>query len=286
MNKYTYYKNDKYIVEHEFDSLSEYCEYLSKGTFNPKITSRTSSDLSRNEWSGTVSYEEAINLCLYGDYSNKFNELLKLKDQLDDKITQKIRVTQQVESITGYIPHVPNYLKGFPLQMINTIYTEVKDTMYITIYFNVSQLHNYSKEQFYHKGVICLSLIDHLENLGYKVTLKLFAGSYCKNQIILTYFNLKYEDELLNLRNLFFPMTNVSFLRRLHFRLREITEELDASWTTIYGYSLKSSEIRELLDLTNTSIIFSYPDEIGIEGSDLLADAKRCYDILGLKDLL
>ncbi|MDR2867259.1 MAG: hypothetical protein LBV55_01160 [Acholeplasmatales bacterium] len=286
MRKQIYTKNDKQVIEQEFDSLAEYCEYLSYGTFNPKITSKTSTDSTRNEWSGTTTYEEAINLCLYGDYSNKFNELIELKDELDDKINEKRRTAQSVESLQGYIPHVPNYLKGFPLQMINTIYTENKNTKYVTIYFNISQLQTYTKEQFYYKGVICLSLIDHLEKLDYQVSLKLFAGSYCQNQVILTFFNLKTETERLNLRNLFFPMTNVAFLRRLHFRLREITPELEAHWSGIYGYSLKSSEIRSYLDLTNTSIIFSYPDELGIAGKNLLAEAKKAYEVLGFNNLL
>ncbi|MDR0831370.1 MAG: hypothetical protein LBM99_00555 [Bacillales bacterium] len=284
--KQIYHKNNKDIIEYSFYSLSEYCEYLQTGTHNPKITTTTSKDTTRNEWSGTTSYDEALNLCLYGDYSNKFNELLKLKDVLDVELTEKRKIATQVDSVTGYFPHVPNYIKGFPKQMIDTVYTEFKNTEFINIYFNVSQLGTYSKEQFYHKGVICLSLIDHFEKLGYKVILKLFAGSYCNSQIILTFFNLKSENEKLDLRNLFFPMTNVSFLRRLNFRLREITPELEGYWSVSYGYSLKSNEIKDLLDTSNTSIILSYPDEIGIQGKDLLADAKRCFDFIGLKDLL
>lgn len=286
MKKEVYQKNGKLVVEHSFDSLSEYCDYLEEGVFNPKITSRTSMDSNRNDWSGSASYAESMQLCLYGDYSDKFGVLLKLKDELDTKLTEKRRKSRQVDSVVGYIPHVPNFIKGFPLQMITTEFTEVQESNYITIYFNVSQLQTYTQEQFYHKGVLCLSLIEHLETLGYHVTLNLLAASHCNNQMVLTYFNLKRENQRLDLRNLFFPMTNVSFLRRLHFRLREITPELDAGWTTIYGYSLKSTELKGFLDLSQTSIVFAYPDELGIEGKDLLADAKRCYNALGLNDII
>ncbi|MDR2828621.1 MAG: hypothetical protein LBV51_04290 [Acholeplasmatales bacterium] len=284
--KQVYTKNNKLVVEHTFYSLSEYCEYLKNGVINPKITSSTSSKTGDINFSGTATYEEAINLCLYGDYSNKFDELLKLKDKLDDELTNKKKVSTQTISHVGYIPHVPNFIKGIPLNMINTIYTEFKDTSYITIYFNVSQLSTYSKEQFYHKGVICLSLIEHFEQMGYQVILKLFAGSYCKDQVILTFFELKDSNERLSLRNLFFPMTNVAFLRRLHFRLREITSELESYWSDIYGYSLKSEEIKSYLDINNTTIILSYPDELGILGKNLTEDAINCFKKLGLEGLL
>jgi hypothetical protein len=284
--KEVYYKGDKQIVEYNFNSLSEYCEYLTNGVHNGRITSHLSSDAQGSEWSGTDSYEEAVQLCLYGDYSDRFNELLKLKDDLDESILEKKKIGKQVVSKVGYIPHIPNYLIGYPLQMINTEYTEFKNTEYITIYFNVSQLGTYTKQQFYHKGVICLSLIEHFESAGYKVILKLFAASYCKHQTILTYFNLKHENERLDIRNLFFPMTNVAFLRRMHFRLREITEELEGFWSENYGYSLTSKEIKSLLDTSTTSVVLSYPDELGISGANLIEDAKNCFKKLGLTDLL
>ena len=89
MTKDIYHKNGKQIIEYGFDSLFEYCDYLNAGVHNPKITSTTSKDSHRNDWSGTATYEEAVRLCLYGDYSNKFNELLKLKDTLNEEMTEK-----------------------------------------------------------------------------------------------------------------------------------------------------------------------------------------------------
>jgi hypothetical protein len=284
--KKIYVKNSKTVIEEHFDSLTEYIAYIDAQPFSPKMTSRTSEKKNEKNWSGTDSYAQAKELCLHGDYSDKFNELLGLKDRVDSFLTETRFDIRQICDVIGYAPHVPNYLKGYPLNMINSKKDMPKESDYISVFFNVSQLATYTERQFYHKGVICLSLIEHLEKNGYRVTLKLFAASYSKNQAILTFFNLKRENERLDLRNLFFPMTNVAFLRRLHFRLREKTPELESHWSNSYGYSMTSAQIREFMEVPANAIIFSYPNELGIEGKSIIEDAKKCLKNLKLENVV
>lgn len=106
-----------------------------------------------------------------------------------------------------------------------------------------------------------------------------------KEEVCISYFNLKHENEFLDLRNVFFPMTHVSFLRRLNFRLLEVTPEIPPSWNKNYGIACSSGMIQKFLEPPPKSIVMSLPDELNIEGEDIIEDAKNCFKALHIDEL-
>ena len=65
-----------------------------------------------------------------------------------------------------------------------------------------------------------------LESLGYSVDFRLFEMSSVSEQIHFSEFILKGETERLNPQKLYFPLCHPSWIRRLNFRLIEVTKML------------------------------------------------------------
>ena len=90
-------------------------------------------------------------------------------------------------------------------------------------------------------------------------------------------FNLKRSDERLNIQKLYFPLCNPSFLRRLVFRLREGTPNISKEWEVGYGKTANYDMIRDIIDLKNNDIIICQPEEMDINGYDIIEDAKNMF---------
>ena len=176
---------------------------------------------------------------------------------------------------------------GHPLNMIRQKREEFSEDKVIDIYFNISVSSSVEKSQIFNRGIIALTLIDHLESLGYRVNLHLFELSTNSDQICLYEFNLKQIDEATDYRTLFFPLTHPSFLRRIIFRLIETTPELKESWSNGYGRPANSTLIRSIFDVSEgNKFVFYSPGDMGIYGEDLEADFKRCMASLGVEERL
>lgn len=288
MRKEVILKGSEKIVKLEFDSTTEMLDYCEGKQNAPGFYSKSSHSVEDCEWIGTDSWEEAERLCKYGDFSDKFKEFVKLKDDLDIELEQVRTRYIQVHNFVGYYPDIPRYLQGHPLNMIDDrlIEDDIPDRT-VEIYYNASALAHNSAEAMFHRGVICLSLIDHLENLGYRVNLHVLTASKCRNEYHVCVFDLKNVDERADLQSLYFPLTNPSFLRRFVFRLREIETEIDSEWRFGYGRTCDKCEIEKLF--TNgerKQIIFEDPQTMGIKGRNIVKDMNNCFEHLNLQSII
>lgn len=273
---YRYYKKDDYFVmEYDFNSITEFIDYLDNTPINMDVWGSKSlaSEDNNYDFRQTHSLQEAKDLCKFGLHEN-FDKLIELKFTLEKYIKMSNKKMQQYNFYIGYAPDVKAYLEGNPLSMFNREYPKRK---HIDIYYNSAILGNVSTDKIFNRGAITLCLTEILENMGFSVGLNVFTMSECDNQIHYAKFNLKRTGERLNVQKLFFPLCHPSFLRRLVFRLREETPDITFDWTYGYGATVDDYIIRKIIGLKDNDIVICRPDEMGVKGYDIIEDANSMF---------
>lgn len=276
---YKYYgKDDFKVMEYDFESITEFIDYLDSTSTNYDVWGyRTlSSSTGDYDFCKTRTLEEAKELCKFG-YHEDFEKLVELKSTLEKYIKMLNNKNRQYNYYVGYAPDVKAYLEGNPLSMFSR---ENPKRKHIDIYYNSAILGGVSTEQIYNRGAITLSLVEILENMSFSVGLNIFTMSQCDGQIHYAKFNLKRNGERLNVQKLYFPLCNPSFLRRLVFRLREETPNITGSWTDGYGRTSDDYTIRKIIDLKENDIVICQPDEMGVRGYDIIDDANAMFDYI------
>ena len=277
---YRYYKKDQSnIMQYDFDSITEFIDYLDNTPTNTDIwrsSDLASNDIGPYDFLKTHSLQEAKDFCKYG-YHEDFDKLVELKLKLEKYIKMSNKKNQQYNFYVGYAPDVKAYLEGNPLSMFNKQKPQRK---HIDIYYNSSVLHYISTNQIFNRGAITLCLVEKLENMGFSIGLNIFTMSEHEDQIHYAKFNLKRSGERLNVQKLYFPLCNPSFLRRLVFRLREETPDITSGWTKSYGSTCDDYTIRKVIDLKDNDIVICQPEEMNIQGVDIIADANAMFDYI------
>ena len=276
---YRYYKKDDYFVmEYDFNSITEFIDYLDNTPINMDVwgSKYLKSEDNNYDFRQTHSLQEAKDLCKFGLHED-FDKLIELKFTLETYIKMSNKKMQQYNFYVGYAPDVKAYLEGNPLSMFNREYPKRK---HIDIYYNSAVLANVSTDKIFNRGAITLCLTEILENMGFSVGLNIFTMSECNNQIHYAKFNLKRTGERLNVQKLFFPLCHPSFLRRLVFRLREETPDITFDWTSGYGATVDDYIIRKIIDLKDNDIVICRPDEMGVKGYDIIEDANSMFEYI------
>ncbi len=269
-----YRDNDYQIMYYKFFSLHEYTSFLTSELSNPKFSGYSSNE-GDYSFCKTRSFEEALDLCTYGYYED-YKQFINLKISLDRFLTLATKKSKAFNDYVGFVPDVKAYLEGNPLAMINKAKARYQK---ITIWFNSSYSADCTKEQIYARGAITLSLIELLEKLGYSVDLHLIELSYNGKQFHFSDFLLKEEGERLNPGKLFFPMCHPSWIRRLNFRLIEVTPDITDDWLN-YGIPCNYNQIKEIVKPQGCDIIIPTIEELRIGGHDLLEDITQVLDYI------
>jgi len=278
---YKYYQKKGYnVMEYDFDSITEFIDYLDSHSIRREIFRTPHSETGEYSFCKTRSYEEAKDFCKYG-YHEDFDKIVELKHQLEKYIKMARNKTRQYNYYVGYAPDVKAYLEGSPLSMLNK---EIPKRKHIDIYYNSAILGGVSTEQIFNRGAVTLCLVEILENMGFSVGLNIFTMSSCDGQVHYAKFNLKRSGERLNVQKLFFPLCSPSFLRRLVFRLREETPDITSSWYDGYGRTCEDRLIRNVIDLKPNDIVICQPEEMNVYGNDIVEDANNMFDYINSFD--
>ena len=276
---YKYYKKDQFdVMEYDFDSITEFIDYLDNTPTNMDIWGRRNlaSNDDNYEFRQTYSLQEAKDLCKFGFHEN-FDKLVELKLNLEKYIKMSYKRSKQYNYYVGYAPDVKAYLEGNPLSMFNRQNYQRK---HIDIYYNSVVSSSVSTNQIFNRGAITLSFTEMLENMGFSVGLYIFTMAECEGQIHFAKFNLKRAGERLNVQKLFFPLCHPSFLRRLVFRLYEETPDIKYGWTHGYGFPCDDYTIRQIMDLKENDIVICQPEEMDVRGYDIVDDANAMVDYI------
>ncbi|MDO4282753.1 MAG: hypothetical protein Q4D02_03875 [Clostridia bacterium] len=285
MKKQIYEKKGYTVYEYYFENLHRFLEYITTEETNTRVFNprRLSSMKDSYSFNRTNSLDEAIRLCATG-WDEKFSLLLKLKDEVDEKFLHENQLQRRVKDCVGFAPSVPDYLHGNPVNMWNRIYEP--NCEIINIYVNIAYSHSTNTSAVYNRGAIILSLVDALERMGYGVNLTVFEYCYERSEAFLAYFNIKDETENLNMKKAYFPLCHPSFLRRLGFRLKEVTPFRYSDWEDSYGMVPDRHEVVRFFDFDLTrNILFSTPKQMGIEGDDIYEDLSTVLSSIKIGDL-
>lgn len=283
-----HYEKGGYDVFHyDFETLHQFLAFIQTAPVNTRVfdsVPRSSHKTSDNRWSGTSSFEEAVELCQKG-WSKGFDKFVRMKKRIDEKLLQSIVKPRQVADMVGYTPSVPDYLHGNPLNMWNR--TDVCIPTFINIYMNIAYNSGTDCDEIFNRGVIVLSLVDALQDRGYSVRLKVFeCATVDDEEMVISFFNLKGDGEKLNIKKSYFPLCHPAFLRRLILQLDEVTPVTHGYWDSRYGRPASVRTVKKVIDTGPNDIIIVQPDEMGVCGYDIDRDLEAILEFTNLQEIL
>ena len=276
----TYRKNGYNVMYYRFDSISEFVDYLKNAPVQHYAFDRLASETGSYGFTQTSSLEEALDLIKFG-YHEDFEKLVQLKLKLEKYIKMSKKRNKQFNDYIGFAPDVKAYLEGNPLSMLNKKSEARKK---VNVYMNTSFYGNTSKEAIFNRGAVVLSMIEILENMGFSVDLHLFEMSTVDTMMHFSDFVLKSENERMNIQKLYFPLCHPSWIRRLNFRLIEVTPDITSSWSNGYGRPSDLSTMKKVIDLDKNDIIIPTIEELNIRGENLVDDANSLFDYVNRID--
>lgn len=211
INVFTQKQNISY-----FDSVNEYINYL-EDTPRAPGHDNDSESTSQNEWAGTKSLKEALDLCKYGDEelgTYVYNQVLKI-NKID---TVNKNRQAYINDIVGFTPNVPNYVMGIPTNMIRDNRNIIKSKI-VNIYINLSAHAGVDSRDIKKNAAKYVAAINQLEKEGYRCNVYTgnVAGTWTDDEYAVIV-KVKSDREPLNLVKMAFPMCHPSMLRRLAFK--------------------------------------------------------------------
>ena len=267
------------VLHYSFASLHEFLEHLEHAPVAPAFQDAQVSKQDYDSFTGSASLDDAIRMCRFG-LSEGFQEFFALDERVMRELDMSFDVVRSYNDYVGFVPDVKAYLEGSPLTMINKPDPPRKR---VRVYMNTSYDASVERGQIFHRGAAVLTAIKILELLHYSVELHLFEMSYCDMgdgtvQVHFSEFALKAPDERANVQKLFFPLCHPSWIRRLNFRLIETTPDIPYQWAGTYGYPCDTRMVRKVLDLPSEAVLVPTLDELGIQGEDIVEDARCVFD--------
>lgn len=227
------------VVYESFESVDRLVKVLNARKNNDIMRGKKESENNDREalrFCGTHDYMEAENFLING-----WDEPLEQIQKGVDKVNYMSTGTKQrpQNAIVGYIPNVPNALRGLPESMI-TIHRTPQKVRAITIYYAPVACGGTDKQEFIDGGIKMLSVINKLEASGIRVCL--YSLAKCSQEYDeYTFCSVKIKDfrDKLDLKKICFPFVNASWLRRIGFKWLETCKGLtDDGWCCGYGRSV------------------------------------------------
>lgn len=229
-----------------FDGTQDVVEYIRKANINTRIFD--TNDIS-SERRGTDSFhdfyyfEEALEALEYGTdkYFNSFTKKLKKVDEYIKKYSIQNKIKYK-NDVVGFTPIVPNFIKGYPINMISQEKREkLNPTATIIFEKAMSAMHN--SDDMISFASIIFSIIQILENKGIRCQVYI-SSTFANEDEIYTYkIKIKSFTQPLNIYKLQFPVIATDMFRRIGFRLLECCNRLEhRSWESGYGHPLIGSD--------------------------------------------
>ena len=277
---------DEYIFHsYNFDDLTKLIDYINNTECNEKWHGEYFSigtDARRIDFTGTKTFEEAIDLCLHGERA-EYSKFINIKKNLENLFPYSTKKRIIEEGVYGFRPNITKYLTNSPNSMYKLVRKE--ESKFIDIYFNVanSGIAN-SKEAIFNRGIFTILLIELLEKNNYRVRLNFFECSVIKNnnqikEVFYCNVTLKTPAQRLNSYLTMFPMCHPSYTRRIMFALKERTNFKYINTWRKYGQLIKKDDLQEkfsnILKIKENSIVIPSPIELGIRGIDMTSDLRK-----------
>lgn len=272
----TFWRNEWWVRHFLFDSMEDYLDFLSDAPVGEAFTEAPASEKGSPDFTGTADLEEALELARFG-WHEGFSHLVSLVETIKRSLDLNLDPRRTFHDYVGFAPDVKAFLEGTPTSMINQPPHERRR---ITVYMNTTFDGNTADARILNRGAAVLAGIEALEVMGFSVDLRLFEMSSLDQEVHLSEFRLKPIDERVNLQKLYFPLCHPSWIRRLNFRLIEVSPNMTVGWAGAYGIPAETKLMQEVLDLGEHDILVPTIKELGIEGEDILTDARCVFEAM------
>lgn len=204
----------------KFESLAAFSAWLENsaqaGQFKNDIS--PSSDSGSKDFTETENYQTANDLMRHG-WKEGAERVKAVMIKRTGAMAERPRL---YNSVVGFVPNVPNYVMGHPLNMINRKSVKVPARVLDLVYFpNASG--NVESSDIEETAAKVFNIITGLEKSGVRVNLFvafISRGTNDKQQINLAV-KIKSANQPFNLLKMVYPCVHPSFLRRHCFRLVE-----------------------------------------------------------------
>lgn len=254
MNTFVYFKS----VAELSATLSD--KAINKGNKDFPIMRWGESELKR--FAGVSSLLEAQNLLSFGDY--KAAEKIRAVGEFISPNNENKAIMKT--AVCGCLPHIPNYLRGVPANMIQ-IKSNAKKKPIIDIYVECTIFDGIDCKKLAEKCGFLANAITAVEQTGYRVNLNALCA--CKNNENKVGFcvNIKEADSPLNLLNIAYPLTNKAFCRAtfLHWIDTNVKSSVKINPASRYGYVLNSRQAKEIFNVQG--LFFSMVDLVNENAS-------------------
>ncbi len=250
-----------YIIE-QFNSLSHLVKELGKRPNNEIMRDcRDSENTDEPVWSGSETYEEAVQFALNG-YEEPLDKIKRgmIDAEFNGKAPRRCRVTND---IVGYVPNVPAAVIGLPQSMIRSD-VEVKKSKILSILYNPTMNGGTSAETINKAGVAVLSVINNLEKSGYRVALSVMCKcSEAGDDLAVAMVKIKDWRQPLDLKKTAFPLCCAAMQRRLGFKWLETCKGLkshrhaDGYGSSIEDYNSGKKKLDEAGLLSDTQFFIN-----------------------------
>lgn len=269
-------KDNYKIYKNNFNSVQDVIKYIRKTPINTKIFNKfdlASEKLGNDRFNDFSCFSEACEALEYG--TNRYLSSFMNEFKKAQKYIKKYFVKKSIgykNDIVGFTPIVPNFIKGYPISMINQ---EKKDKPIptATIIFEKAISHMHNSNDIVSFASIIFSIIQILENKGIRCQVYISAVYANEDEIYVHKIKLKNFTQPLNTYKLQFPVVSSDMFRRIGFRLLECCSYLtNESWNYGYGHTLinrdgyclnngePNGKLQRLLDMKQDDIFIpNYP---------------------------
>lgn len=208
---------DLNVAYEVFDTVDELIEYLYTQPHRRGGDAIEGGDFDDANWKGCKNFKEAENLALNG-----WEEVLEKKEFqsfYNKKVGEENKMIKFKNDVVGYVPIVPNVIRGIPNCMINIEKRKVKSKI-IHILYNISITCGYSSEQIMKAGLELMSAIVELERQGFRIKLTAMQDFTSWEESVGTdilMINLKNEYKKLDLFTTMFTLMHPAMFRTIGF---------------------------------------------------------------------
>lgn len=278
--------HDYSLYREDFGSIYSLLNTINNRENNSFMRNEDSSQEHGNEeWSGTSSYEEAQSLLIHGyeDPVKSIKSNLAKNKKLTSKIYNSIPKPIVQNRVVGFVPNVPNALKGLPESMI-TLEKFHKKRKTISIIYATGGSCGVESDVLASAGAALVSAINLIELSGVQTELSIsFMPTKETKQIIFPTVKIKSYGERFNLQKICFPMIHPAMFRRIGFKYLETCPGMVENFSHGYG---RPPELEVLKTLIKGGLFFldemdaSIPETLIILNA---AIANRYFDFLNGK---
>ena len=236
------------VVREEFRSYSDLVEKLNSRKNNKIMKKEHSSQHVGNEdWYGTSTYSEAEKMIVngYKEAVAKMKKRVENASRINSEQLRDVNHPVPHNAIAGYIPNVPNAIRGIPQSMISVDRKPMKRKT-LHILYSVGGSCQEDRDYFEDAGIALLSAVDLIEKSGVqtKIDLAFFTG-HREREATFPTVCIKNYGERFSLQKVSFPLAHTAMFRRIGFKWLETTPVITKDFTGGYGTPLSWQQSEE-----------------------------------------